>query len=521
MSRHFNTAGPCDPRDHYMLPPERRIEGLRGLIDQKTYFVVHAPRQAGKTTAFRALAQSLTAEGRYCALLTSCETGQLFEANLEESLAGVLDVLRQNAELHLPPELRPPPVETALPITSRLRDLITRWAQYCPRPVVLFLDEIDALLGDALVSVLRQLRSGYAERPHGFPQTVALIGLRDVRDYRTASPTGPASLGTSSPFNIKVESLTLRNFTAAEVAELYDQHTAETSQPFLPEAKALAFELTGGQPWLVNALAREAVEKLAVDRATPVTVEIVTAAKEALIARRDTHLDSLVDRLREPRVRRILEPILAGELLPVDALDDDVEYVRDLGLIREGPAGLTIANPIYREVIPRALTFVMQQSLPVAQRSYAGPEGRLRFAALLEDFRAFWAQHAEAFLARAPYSEAAAQLVFMAFLQKIVNGGGFLDREFAVGSGRVDLCLRWPYPGGIERFAMELKVWRDRRSDPLAEGRVQLAGYLERLGLDHGTLLLFDARAAATPLPERNTSHEEEVGGRKITVVRL
>jgi hypothetical protein len=192
-----------------------------------------------------------------------------------------------------------------------------------------------------------------------------------------------------------------------------------------------------------------------------------------------------------------------------------------LGLVVSGPRGLQIANPIYREVIPRALTSVLQQSIQPARGSYAGPEGRLLFDQLLEDFRAFWCQNAEAFLARSPYAEAAAQLVFMAFLHKIVNGGGFIDRELAVGSGRVDLCVRWPWHGGVELFAVELKVWRDRLADPLENGLAQLAGYLGRLGLDEGTLILFDNRSKAAPLPQRCTREERTHGGKRIAILRL
>lgn len=197
---------------------------------------------------------------------------------------------------------------------------------------------------------------------------MALVGLRDVRDYRWQVRPEVQSLGTSSPFNIKVESLTLPNFTADEVDELHGQHTADTGQPFTPEACALAFELTRGQPWLVNALARQAVEKLVLDRAIPIDAGVIQSAKEALILRRDTHLDSLIERLREPRVRRVIEPIVAGETLSPDVLDDDLRFARDLGLVVSGPQGLAIANPIYREVIPRALTEVLEE-LPTLPRS--------------------------------------------------------------------------------------------------------------------------------------------------------
>jgi hypothetical protein len=521
MPRFFNTAGPCNPRDHYMLPPERRLSGVRRLIDQKHYFVLHAPRQSGKTTYLRSFAPALTVGARYAALVVSCEVAQAAEGNVERGIAALLDAIRQAADNHLPEDLKPPEGNPEVPAETRLLDLLSRWSKQCPRPVVLFLDEIDALLGAVLISVLRQLRSGYSDRPERFPQSVALVGLRDVRDYRLQVRPDAQSLGTSSPFNIKVESLTLPNFTLDEIAELYGQHTAETGQVFAPEATALASELTGGHPWLVNALARQAVETLAPDPATAVTPAIVEAAKELLIQRRDTHLDSLIDRLREPRVRRVVEPILAGGSLSPEVMDDDLQFALDLGLVKVVSGNLEIANPIYREVIPRALTGVLEKSMTVPPALYVGKDGRLLFQELLSGFRDFWCQNAEAFLAQAPYSEAAAQLVFMAFLQKVVNGGGFIDREYAVGSGRIDLCVRWPSPEGLERQAIELKVWRDRRPDPFSEGLEQLSGYLARLGLDRGTLILFDARSDAPPLPERCSARDVEHGERRITVWRL
>ncbi len=522
--RRFNTAGPCDPVDHYMLPPERRLPEVRRLIDEKGYFVIHAPRQTGKTTFVGALARMLTTEGRYAALHTSCEAGQTLGStagDLELGITTILETIQQDAAMFLPPELQPPTVDSSLGAATRLRDLLIRWSRQCPLPVVLFLDEIDALRDETLLSVLRQLRSGYPHRPGHFPHAVALIGLRDVRDYRIRLRHDEETLGTSSPFNIKIESLTLRNFTEAEIAEIYDQHTADTGQVFTSEAKALAWELTRGQPWLVNALARQAVEQENPDRSVPIGAAHIQRAKDALIERRDSHLDSLADRLREPRVRHVLEPILTGELLPPDLPEDDVQFVKDLGLAAPGLSGLEIANPIYREVIPRALTAVLQDGLPVARSPFIAPDRTLRFDKLLEEFRSFWCQHAELYLERQPYSEAAAQLVFMAFLQRIVNGGGLIDREYGVGRGRIDLCVRWPHPKGMQRWAAEMKVWRDRRPDPLKEGLEQLSGYLDRLGLDQGTLILFDGRTSAAPPPERCSQEDIEHRGRRISVLRL
>ncbi len=205
--------------------------------------------------------------------------------------------------------------------------------------------------------MLRQIRSGFPRRPQGFPQSVALVGMRDVRDYKYASG-GSDRLNTSSPFNIKVRSFTLSNFTLEDVRNLYRQHTEVTGQIFTPEAIDLAFYLMQGQPWLVNAIAKEIVEYIAQDPATPITVELVSQAKEILIKRQDTHLDSLAERLREDRVRAVIQPILAGQELP-DVPQDDIRYVLDLGLCTNQD-GLAIANPIYQEVIPRVLAYVTQ-----------------------------------------------------------------------------------------------------------------------------------------------------------------
>lgn len=277
---------------------------------------------------------------------------------------------------------------------------------------------------------------------------------------------------------------------------------------------------TGGQPWLVNALARQAVQ--AAEGKAEIGPKEIESAKEALILRRDTHLDSLIDRLREPRVRRILEPILAGDLLTAEVLDDDIAFVRDLGLVADRGQGLEIANPIYREVIPRALTSVMEHSVVPPRLSYLAENGGLDFDRLFTDFEAFWLENSGSFLHLAPYSEAAAQLVFMAFLQKITNGKGRVDREYAVGRGRLDLCVRWPRPDGTdERFAVELKVWRDGRPDPEARGIEQLSSYLDRLGLEKGTLVLFDQRNLAPAVPKRRYRSQAVHAGRRIDIIRL
>ncbi|MCP4655893.1 MAG: ATP-binding protein, partial [bacterium] len=104
---------------------------------------------------------------------------------------------------------------------------------------------------------------------------------------------------------------------------------------------------------------------------------------------------------------------------------------------------------------------------------------------------------------------------------RITNGGGHIHREYSMGRGRMDLVIHWPFSGGEQREVLELKVWRDRQSDPLAKGLSQLSAYLDTLGLDHGALLIFDRRSNAPALPERSEMGDVEHDGRRITVMRL
>ncbi len=514
MPRAFNTAGPCKPDIHYMLPPDRRVPGLRALIDGQSYFVIHAPRQSGKTTALMALARDLTASGRYTSVVLTMETGEPFREDLEGLEPAILGRWRMTCRAHLPAELQPPPWPAAAR-GARIGAALSEWSLASARPLVLFLDEIDALQDEALLTVLRQIRGGYADRPQAFPASLGLVGLRDVRDYKVASG-GSGRLGTASPFNIKVGSFTLANFTPDDVAELYAQHTAETGQAFDPPALAAAWELTQGQPWLVNAIARECVLVLRSEGAT-VTAADVEQAAENLMRRMDTHLDSLAEKLHEGRVRAVIEPILSGgaaENVPMD----DIQYVLDLGLVRRAPdGGLVVANAIYTAVIPRMLAFVPRHGLPQIPATWLRPDGSLDDALLLDAFLSFWRQYGEAMQRTASYAEVAAQLIVLAYLDRVANGGGWVTPEYSLGRDRLDLCLRWRQ----QRVAVELKAWRDGRPDPERAGLTQLDGYLGKLGLDCGWLMIFDQRSGLLPIEQRtSTCQVVSPAGRKVMVIR-
>jgi hypothetical protein len=426
----------------------------------------------------------------------------------------VLFDIRQEAWSLPVPELSPPNPGPDAPPGSRIGAGLRAWAARCRRPLVLFFDDIDALQGESLRSVLRQLRAGSPDRSRSFPWCVALSGQRDLRE----SPTSSALPEMMDPPR-------LRDFSEQEVRVLYGQHTAATGQIFTDAALARLFDLSRGQPWLTNALASEIVEGIRVVPPDPITPEHVEQARERLILERAPHLDSLAARLHEPRVRRILEPLLAGEMLTGDAYNDDLAYVRDLGLVAP-KSPVRVANPIYREVIVRVLSAFVQENITADPRTFVRSDGRLDFQRLLAEFVEFWKEHGEGLEGGMSYHEVAPQLVLMGYLRRIVNGDGTIDREYGVGRGRIDLYVRWPYAEAdgkqaLQREAMELKVWAKGTADPLAKGLVQLEKYLDGLGLQEGTLVIFDRRPEAGVIEERTRFETAKTAkGYAVTVLR-
>jgi hypothetical protein len=249
------------------------------------------------------------------------------------------------------------------------------------------------------------------------------------------------------------------------------------------------------------------------DRSVSITAPHVDAAKETIIFERRSHIDSLVARLREPRVRRILEPMLVGEQLPPDILDDDFAYVVGLGLVTTRRRVAEIANPIYKEVIPRALTYISQMSIAHEPSWYVTPEGGLDVEKLMKAFQVFWRKDGHLAAEGFSYREAGPHLMLMAFLQRIVNGGGRIEREYGLGRGALDLVIFWK---NEERHAIEVKLRRDTETE--AEALDQLARYLDHMDLGEGWMVMFDLRKEL-PWSERLTLREVEHAGKRVRVV--
>ena len=332
--RFFNTAGPMKPDEHYCIPPLSRLNQreLLTLIRQQRYFVLHAPRQTGKTSALLALVEELNGSGAYRCVYVNVETGQSAREDVAAAMRAILNEIARAAEVTLedrfPAEIWPEVLERAGPHDC-LRGVLARWAAADAKPLVLLIDEIDALIGDTLIAVLRQLRSGYAHRP---------------------------------------------------------------------------------------------------------------------------------------RRRRATDPA------------------------------------------PR----------------YVGVDGGLLAAKLLTAFQEFVREHSEHWVQRFQYREAGPQLLLQAFLQRIVNSGGLVQREYGLGSMRTDLLITWPAdapPGTARKTVIECKVVHPQRGleATVREGLEQTRAYLQRCTAAEGHLVIFDRRPERT-WEDKIFRRDETEGGAPVTV---
>jgi hypothetical protein len=482
--RFFNTTGPCRPEMHYMLPPAERLQGaqLHRYIRDELFWVLHAPRQTGKTTFLQSWMREINAASGGAAgqaggtgpiaCYVSLERCQGINEP-EKAMPALCNAIYKHArEYGLPV----PEAGTDDP-ASMLNNVLVNWAALvAPKPLIVLFDEADVLRGEVLVSFLRQLRDGFAGRGVGtFPVSLALVGMRDLKDYITAAKGGiPVNPG--SPFNIKEDSAALSNFQKEDIGRLFAQRTAETGQRISPDALDYVYEQSRGQPWIVNSLFKRATMRiLNEDSAETVRLEHLREAREQMIRARETHLDALAYRLEDPAIRSVMEALVTGEPNPLLAESEAFRLCLDLGLVAVEGGTLQVANPIYREVLARQMTYSAQLAIPQPEWKWEREDGTLDMDRLLREFQSFWRGNSETWEEMVNYTEAFPHLLLQAFLQRVTNGQGHIEREYAAGRGRMDLAVEYHGAWNI----IEIKLLRPGKNleTLMAEGKKQVLRY--------------------------------------------
>ena len=156
------------------------VDELLNLIRAKQYFVLHAPRQTGKTSALIALRNLLNSGevGNFRCVNVNVEVAQVARDDVAEGMRAILSSLGMSAQLLGDDYLEDiwPDTLARAGANNALRQVLARWCVANPVPLVLLVDEIDSLVGDTLLSVLRQLRAGYEQRPEGFRRAWCCAG---------------------------------------------------------------------------------------------------------------------------------------------------------------------------------------------------------------------------------------------------------------------------------------------------------------------------------------------------------
>ena len=385
-----------------------------------------------------------------------------------------------------------------------LNNILGNWAKLvAPKPLVVLFDEVDVLIDETMLNFLSQLRSGFASRGIGtFPVSIVLVGLRDLKDYITASKGGIAP-NPGSPFNIKADSAILANFNREDVEHLFAQRTAENGQLITTEALNYAYEQSKGQPWIVNNLFMRATMRIIKQESTEtVTLAYIEEARQQMILARETHLDALAERLKDPKIRNVIEPIITGEMKPLLAESDAFRFCLDLGLVAIDDGTPIIANPIYREVIARQLTYGQLLAIPKPNWQWQKEDGSLDMDRILKEFQKFWQRHSDVWESQSNYNEAFPHLLLMAFLQRILNGGGtdstgsLTDIACAAGRGRMDLLIE--YNGRSHIIEIKLIHYYETPSIVREEGLEQIRWYRDKFSPGSPAyLVIFDRRPKA------------------------
>jgi predicted AAA+ superfamily ATPase len=508
--RYFNIAGPNRELDNFSLDPLKRIEyqSIETLIARGQNFSVCSSRQSGKTTFLLALKKRLNREGRYRCLYCNVEAAQVAGNDTERGIKLVLNRLAQEVEFEFQdfwPYQNFAPILEHTGADGALVALFERWLykeQPAKPPIVLLLDGIDLLRGGTLVSVLRQLRTGQISSPRLFPQSVVLSGVRDVRDS-DIDIGGDEILRGRSGSDIRERSIVLSNFTQNEVKELCEQYAAESKQTFQEYAYSRLFALTGGRPWLVNALLCEALYEMGFGRdvSRPISFGMIDAAKDHFIARQEIYMNQLAVKLSPPSVRETLFPILVGGGWKKKPLQEDLDYLEDLELIQRSATGWGIPNAIYRELIPKVMGMSLKDELVhiVDRNQFLKPDKRLDFQNIVYAFQRLYCDHFLEWGRRYDLEGVLAQILLQTFLHYVLGDRGRMECDYALSTGRVDISVGWGYTlengeRREERFVVEIALFDITKSHEavVRSGVAQVVSYAKPRQAHEVYLIILD-----------------------------
>ena len=532
MAKTFNIYGACNPRQHYMVDLQSRLDRIRSMVDDGLYFSINRARQFGKTTLIGALEEFL--EPDYLMISLDFQEIESEEYASGASFVHALgrEILRKfrsptkrpaeaqnkvavlypaDSREKLPPEIEQQLKKIADPENTSVRmadlmDCLGHWCSISDKPLVLIIDEADtASNNQVFLDFLAQLRAAYLKR-NASPamQSVILAGVYDVRNIRLKLRPD-SDHKQNSPWNIAADFPIDMSFGSAEIAGMLAEYESDYATGMDISAMAgIIYNYTSGYPYLVSSLCKKLDEQIAgipgfPDRSSAWTKDGFLAALKLLTYENNSLFQSLTGKLLDyPQLRTVLYNLLfTGRRIPYVPQNEYIDVAAMFGFIRNENGFAVIANRIFETVLYNLFISEEFSSSPMydageRETSQFTVGGHLNMRLVLEKFTEtfdfLYGDKEESFL------EDAGRRYFMLFLKPIINGTGNCYVEAQTRNReRMDLVV--DYRG--EQFVIEMKIWRGEAY--MRRGEEQLVEYLDYFHLNR-------AICSALTLTKRNKS---------------
>ena len=476
--RYFNTSGPNILNEHYTLMRSNLIEEGSIKVRSNRYFTIWAPRQTGKSTYFRLLADKLEQEGYKVAYIN-------FENFKEANIADFLN----NFHFHLQQFWAVDFSGLSLAAT------FTEITKVNDRKWVLIIDEVEGINPEYFGSVLHSIRNVYHSRATHALKSVILVGVSNI--------TGVVK-DNASPFNI-ADNLNVPYFTNEETAELLGQHEAETGQLFDPSVKTKISEITANQPGLVNGFAALLVQKH--PKKPLITYDDYLEIEDwYLTEAMDKNISNIINKAQQHR--SFVERLLFTEEKIVFQINREViKVLFTNGIIKKDTDGyITFRVPLYKKCLYAAFYPYMNGEGnrirgDVDSDMFLLPNGQLDMDKIIENYKIYALRRGFRYFREKDdagnyisLKEAALIYSFDTYINALVAlVGGKTYLEPTTALGRSDIIINHK----AQEYVVETKVYSD--TVQFADGKTQLAYYIKSLDLKTGIYLVFVRSTITNP----------------------
>ncbi len=477
MGRYFNTSGPNMPEQHYTLPRTELIKAGIKKVENERYFTIWAPRQTGKSTYFRLLAEALKVMD-YIVVHVNVE-GKI--DSTEEYLCHYIsaDVTYQTGiNFH----------------AENVNTLLEKISNFSKKTVFI-IDEIEQVNPEMFNKFLHTIRAYYHNRNQHNLKSVILVGVSNI--------TGIIQ-DNASPFNI-ADNFDIPYFTEEEVAELYEQHETENGQLFNADVKKQVSHITAGQPGLVNGFALRLTEKNT-EKAVLDYSDYLEVEDWYLYKAIDKNISNIINKAKNEQ--KLIENLLFSETEKRFDIDNQSQrYLHINGLIKWNKQGnMEFWVPLYKKRLQKYFYPAMNGEAETIRENlnldeYFDAEMHLNLDKVIRDYQLYAKRRGFRYFMTFDEKgedkglrEAALVYSFETYIQsflQVAEGKSYLEAHVALG--RSDLIVNIQN----REFVIEAKLFSDITQ--FKKGKKQLAYYIDSLGLNEGIYLIFLKNTITNP----------------------